>query len=416
MPKLLMLTSRWPHGAFTEFLDAELPHLLQHFDRIRVAPRVPRGPVKWDIPAGVEIDYSLAEALTPKNSILGDKSRYLRTLQQAMRRNPAGFGFKRSDLVADLTNFTWWGMMLMARGEANIVRRWAAAQEQPDIAYTYWLGSKTLGLRQAWPTVPILSRAHRCELYPDSLGMHSMPYQRQWVLACDTVACVSDHGKRYLSSLYPEQRDRFLVRRLGISDPGVLAPLGEYPEKIKVLSASVMRPNKRVGLIADAVRELACRGRRTHWTHLGDGAEMPLVKATVAAAPESLSVQLPGLVHVSEVRRAMESGGYDVFVNVSLSEGAPVSIMEAQSVGLATVATDVGGSAEVADSSINVVVGSHINSSQLADAILAAASMDPSLRAVRRQEWNAKYNEAINYEAFAAELAAMALAGRSSHG
>lgn len=411
-----MLTSRWPHGAFTEFLDAELPHLLQHFDRIRVAPRVPRGPVSWKIPAGVEIDYSLAEALTPKNSILGEKARYVRTLKNVFRRNPAGYGFSRADLVADLTNVTWWGMMMMARGEANIVRRWAAAQEQPDISYTYWLGSKTLGLRQAWPTVPIVSRAHGSELYPDSLGMHSMPYQRQWVLACDTLACVSSHGQRYLSHLYPELRDRFKVRRLGISDPGVLAPVGNYPESINVLSASVLRPNKRVGLIAAAVRELAGRGLPTHWTHLGDGAEMPLVKSTVAGAPETLRVQLPGLVPVGDVRRAMESGGYDVFVNVSLSEGAPVSIMEAQSVGLPTVATDVGGSAEVADSSINVVVDSDITSSQLADAILAAASMDPALRAVRRQEWNAKYNEALNYEAFAAELAVMAGAGRCSHG
>lgn len=408
MPDLLLLTSRWPHGNFTEFLDAELPHLLNHFDRIRIAPRVPRGPVTWDIPAGVEIDYSLAEALTPKNSPLGEKGRYVRAIKNLGRRNPAGLGFTSADLAADLTNPTWWGLMLMARGESNIVRRWAAAQQPPDIAYTYWLGSKTLGLRQAWPSVPIVSRAHRGELYPDSLGMHSMPFQKDWVFACDMVACVSDHGEQFLSELYPEARDRLTVRRLGIPDPGVLAPAGDYPETVKVLSASVMRPNKRVSLIAAAVVELAGRGIRTHWTHLGDGEEMALVQATLADAPETLSFELPGLVHVSEVRRAMETGGYDVFVNVSMSEGAPVSIMEAQSVGLPTVATDVGGSAEVADAEVNVILDSELTRSELADALWAAASMDPSLRAERRQQWNDKYNEAINYEAFAAELASMA--------
>lgn len=408
MPSLLLLTSRWPHGAFTEFLDAELPHLLNHFDHIRVAPRVPRGPATWDIPAGVEIDYSLAEALTPKNSVLGEKARYVRALRNVPLPNPAGLGFTPDDLAAHLKNRTWWGLMLMARGESNIVRRWAAAQEPPDLAYTYWLGSKTLGLRQAWPNVPLVSRAHRGELYPDSLGMQSMPYQREWVFACDMVACVSVHGEEFLRDLYPEVSDRITVRRLGIPDPGVLAPEGDYPEIVKVLSASVMRPNKRVSLIAAAAVELAARGVRTHWTHLGDGAEMELVRATVAEAPGSFSYELPGLVNVSEVRKAMETGGYDVFVNVSMSEGAPVSIMEAQSVGLPTVATDVGGSAEVADAGINVILDSDLTESELADAFLAAASMDPSLRAVRRQEWNDKYNEAINYEAFAAELAAMA--------
>lgn len=409
MPSLLLLTSRWPHGAFTEFLDAELPHLLNHFDRIRVAPRVPRGPATWDIPAGVEIDYSLAEALTPKNSVLGERARYVRALQHVPLPNPSGLGFTRAALGADFTNKTWWGLMLMARGESNIVRQWASAQEPPDLAYTYWLGSKTLGLRQAWPSVPIVSRAHRGEMYPDSLGIHSMPYQREWVHACDMVACVSDHGEEFLRELYPEVRDRITVRRLGISDPGVLAPVGDYPDSVRVLSASMMRPIKRVSLIAAAVVELASRGIRTHWTHLGDGAEMDLVKATIAEAPESLSYELPGLVNVSEVRKAMETGRYDVFVNVSLSEGAPVSIMEAQSVGLPTVATDVGGSAEVADAEVNVILDSDLSESELAEALLAAASMDPSLREVRRQEWNDKYNEAINYEAFAAELAALAL-------
>lgn len=44
-----------------------------------------------------------------------------------------------------------------------------------------------------------------------------------------------------------------------------------------------------------------------------------------------------------------KSNKVDVFVNVSYSEGLPVSLMEASSFGIPVIATDVGGSAEIID-------------------------------------------------------------------
>lgn len=408
MRTLMLVTTRWPHGEFTEFVEAEIPHLLNHFDKVRVAPTYPRGPVVWDVPSGVEVDYSLAEALVARSSPLGERSRLVRAARNVARPNPAGLGFTRADLAADLTNPTWWRMLLMARAEANIVRRWATSQQPPDVAYTYWLGSKTLGMRQAWPGIPVVSRGHGSEVYPFSVGLHSLPYQREWVLACDRVACVSQHGQEFLGSLYPDAADRLEVRRLGIPDPMVLAPDGNYPESLKVLSASAMKPNKRVGLIAAAVAELAREGVPTHWTHLGDGPDQARVEEVLASAPATLTWKLPGLVAVEEVRAEMATGGYDVFANASLSEGAPVSVMEAQAVGIPTVATDVGGSAEVAQRDVNVIVDRDITPTTLAQALLAAASLDPALRPVRRQRWYENYDAATNYEAFARELAALA--------
>lgn len=411
MTTLLLVTMRWPNDkALTELVEAEIPHLGNHFDRIRVAPAMPRGPVARDLPSGVEIDYSLAEALVSRQSRWGESGRFIPVLLNLARRNPAGLGFTSSDLAADFANPNWWRRTIMARGETNIVRRWAATQEMPDIAYSYWFVAATLGMRQAWPSVPIVSRAHGSDLYAYSVGMHSLPYQREQVLACDRVACVSSHGERYLENLYPAARDRVVFRRLGIPDPGVLAPAGSFPEAIKVLSVSTLKPNKRVTLIAAAVANLAARGVPTHWTHLGDGPDQAAVEAALSQAPQTLTWELPGLVDVLEVRQKMKTGGFDVFVNVSLSEGAPVSIMEAQSVGIPTVATDVGGSAEVAEPGLNVIIDPAATPAELADALQAAASLDPRLRPERRQRWAERYNGETNYEAFASELADLAAA------
>jgi glycosyltransferase involved in cell wall biosynthesis len=365
----------------------------------------------WDIPAGVEIDYTLAEAISPKGSSLGERGRLVRAAANLGRTNPAGKGFTRADVAANRTNPAWWRMMLMARAETNIVRDWASSHTPPDVAYTYWLGSTGLGMSQAWPDVPLVSRVHNSELYPYSTGLRSIPFQRERILSCHTVACVSRHGEQFLSNLYPEAVDRLEVRRLGIPDPGVLAPVGEYPETLKVLSASSMRPNKRVHLIAAAVVELARQGIRTHWVHLGDGSERAAVEACLREATAELTWDLPGVVNVDDVRREMASGEYDVFVNVSTSEGAPVSIMEAQSVGIPTVATDVGGSAEVAVPDFNVILDPDPTASDVTKALLEAASMDPAMRPRRRQHWTDNYNASTNYEAFAAELASLARGG-----
>lgn len=408
MAQLLLVSSRWPHGSMTEFMEAEIPHLLAQFDSIRVAPMRPRGPVTWAIPAGVEIDYSLASSLVAKKSRLGERDRWVRAAKGLMRTNPAGIGVSRQDIRHDAANAAWWRRVVLGRAESNNVRRWASRQPPPDVAYTYWLGQVTLGIRQAWPTVPIASRVHGGDLYPYAHGMTSIPFQRAQVFACDLIACVSTHGRDFLSDTYPGASGRLQVHRLGIPDPGVVAPTGRYPDELRVLSVSSLKPNKRVGLIAAAVIGLARRGVRTHWTHLGSGQDMTAVSALLANAPAGLSWDLPGLVDVTEVRRRLATEGYDAFVNVSLSEGAPVSVMEAQSVGIPTVATDVGGTAEVAEKSQNVIVDRDLSVDDLCTALMRAAEMPQELRRARRQRWAAMFNSDFNYTTFAHALAALA--------
>ena len=47
---------------------------------------------------------------------------------------------------------------------------------------------------------------------------------------------------------------------------------------------------------------------------------------------------------------------FDLFVNMSLSEGIPVSIMEAISFGIPIIATNVGGNAEIVNDETGVLI------------------------------------------------------------
>lgn len=56
---------------------------------------------------------------------------------------------------------------------------------------------------------------------------------------------------------------------------------------------------------------------------------------------------------------------FDLFVNMSLSEGIPVSIMEAISFGIPIIATNVGGNAEIVNDETGVLIPVNIDQAAL---------------------------------------------------
>ena len=140
-----------------------------------------------------------------------------------------------------------------------------------------------------------------------------------------------------------------------------------------IVSCSAISPVKRVGLLLRALRELS-RSAPVQWIHFGDGPLRGQLESEIdALADDRLQVDLRGQTANSDVMAFYLATPVDVFVNVSDSEGVPVSIMEAMSVGIPIVATDVGGVSEV--------VGVGKGSGTLID---AAASADEIAEAIRR--------------------------------
>ena len=102
--------------------------------------------------------------------------------------------------------------------------RMGREESPPDVAYTFWLGAATAGLRTAWPNVPLVSRAHGGDLYPHAHGWGSIPFQEAALRSVDLLAAVSSNGREDLARRHPEVEAALTVRHLGIHDLGGLAP------------------------------------------------------------------------------------------------------------------------------------------------------------------------------------------------
>ncbi len=102
-----------------------------------------------------------------------------------------------------------------------------------------------------------------------------------------------------------------------------------------------MVPVKRLNILIEALSKVS---KEAHWIHFGDGdLKDELTDLAGRILPENIHWKFAGYMDNKEILKQYKTMEFSVFVNVSESEGLPVSIMEAASFGIPIIATDVGG-------------------------------------------------------------------------
>ena len=175
-------------------------------------------------------------------------------------------------------------------------------------------------------------------------------------------------------------------------------------------SCAFIVPMKRIHLLVRAPEQLGKlrRDRTFEWYHMGDG---PLMGDVVDLAERILPVNVKchflGNVPNEKVYSFYKENMIDLYVNVSLSEGVPVSIMEAQSCAIPVMATRVGGMPDIVSEENGVLLRPDPSAGGIAFAIAELIDNPEMLtkkRAAARATWEGKYNAAFNFPAFAGKV------------
>ena len=170
---------------------------------------------------------------------------------------------------------------------------------------------------------------------------------------------------------------------------------------MKIVSCSNLVDVKRVNLIIEALSFLEIP---IEWIHFGAG---PCAGALKKLANERLNKKnikynFQGFVDNKKILMYYLKHHIDLFINVSESEGIPVSIMEAMSFGVPVIATDVGGTGEIVKNDINgFLLNKDFTINELEEKILSVYSKPEDkileLRKNARNTWEAKFNAVKNY-------------------
>ncbi|WP_187995459.1 glycosyltransferase [Schaalia sp. JY-X159] len=214
-------------------------------------------------------------------------------------------------------------------------------------------------------------RLHGYDIYEERTHGY-IPFRHLMFENADLVFPISSNGAQYLAAHYPGYRNRISVQRLGTKDHG--AGVGASRDVARVVSCSSIIPLKRVPLIFEVLAAAAAAAPYPlEWIHFGGGSGLEEVRKLVTTtAHPNLLVDLRGPVPNAELMDFYSRTPVDAFINLSETEGVPVSIMEAMSFDIPVVATDVGGTPELfcAGNSTGVLLPASPSAKKAADAVL----------------------------------------------
>lgn len=403
--KLVLFTDGFPFGKGEAFLESEIPFLAEAFDTIEIVSVNPADGVCRPLPANCTVHtFRLSWGWLKKAGSL----RYLfyPLFWQEKRRIATEYKLPLSRKIV----FT----MLVSLARAKDLKKVAAAflqGKEKVYYYAYWCDDSALALallQARHPYVTAFARAHRWDLYFEASAIGYLPYRDFISGNLKSVFSISQDGKDYCRQVWKiENERRIQVARLGVCAQQRVGPgTGTFI----LVSCSSLIAVKRVHLILEALGEI--KDISIRWVHFGDG---PLARELETLAnrllPENVAFEFKGPVSNAGVLQWYKENNPSLFINVSASEGIPVSVMEAMSFGIPVVATGVGGTPEI----VNAENGYLLEENPSAGAVAAAITRYYSLPAEEKEKkaaeahrtWNEWYNAERNYKRFIGQFTAL---------
>lgn len=252
----------------------------------------------------------------------------------------------------------------------------------------------------------LISRAHRYDLYEERNCDQYIPARRLLLKEFNKVYLISQDGYDYLADKFPEYKGKMAISRLGTLDNGI-EKCENKGKSFRIVSCSNLVPIKRVDRIISTLSKI--KTQRIEWVHFGSGEEESKIKKMASETlGENVNAVFEGRVENRKVLEFYRNNAINLFINLSDSEGIPVSIMEAMSFGIPCIATNVGGTSEIVVNGINGYLIDDEDDEYIAGKVDSIATMNAEgyrqLRDAARNTWEQKFNAKKNYRVFIEEI------------
>ena len=401
MKVLVVVTSSYPYGLSESFLEQELIFLAKKFDYIYIFPQVMGGDIR----------------LMPSNCFVIYKSNNKFEVFISILRNIKYISCD-SNVVKSIFFIKRIKMLLSYLGNAGLLKNRIESFLKSEkfinsrvFLYSYWMdrGSLAIALMHDKRVVKKISRAHGFDLYKDRSDDNYLPYRNFIIDNIDAVYAVSENGEKYLKSDFNKYSEKIKCSKLGsikeIQSNVIDKKTIDY---FTVVSVSGVVPVKRVDLIAESIIKFAKNSlKNVSWIHFGDGPGMgSLLKIVESNACSNLKICIKGAVKNNSIHEFYKNNKVDLFINLSASEGIPVSFMEAMSYGIPVLGTNVGGVSEILLKNSSYLVDFCESSDFYAKKITEVFyESDYKMMGVAAQKiWESMYNAEENYSTFSEEL------------
>lgn len=345
--EILVITTHYPYGTIEEnWIAPELNEFPHHFRKVHLLPVKELGRCR-QLPEGVELWPPLA--VRSRMKFFAWQALMLQTWRYFLHALKECLELSRVTMPRAIVCFKF--SCYRVAFERNARLNSFLASRTPKVVYAYWGHIPALAIPKASRHgAGTCVRYHAGDLYvhrPEVGGF--FPWREELKKSAALNALISNDATAYfLNSVVGQHTGQVRVFRLGSRNYGLprqrVLPKATSP--VTIVSASWIHPNKRVELIAELAGEIG-RRRPVAWHHFGSGDSNALDESIKAARSLGAQVSLHGQVTVEYLQDFYRNTDVTFFVNLSRSEGIPVSIMEALNADIPVVATAVGGTPEV---------------------------------------------------------------------
>lgn len=393
--KLLIVTKAFPYNLTEAFLESEIPYLKEQFESIMFLPLL-KGKVRKNFVDAI-IDNSYANLYEKKTCFCVRAFLSVEFYKALFVHGKKSFN---TAFVKACFKQTVHKQILK-----KIIQEHPTIFDEKTIVYSYWFNAPVyafLSLRDELNMhYKVVCRAHRWDVYDEQC---EMPYRKYCIEKIDDVFPISLDACKFFERKYGH-KEKYQLSRLGVAKRDVIARKSDDGQ-FKILTISQTTKRKRIDLILTIVEKFAKNNPsvKVEWTHFGIGnMQEELRKRSSGINLSNLRVRIMGYVPNTDIIDYLSKCAVDVFVNLSSSEGVPVSIMEAQSFGIPVIATNVGGTGEIVNEKNGILLKDSPTIIEAYDAMCKVYASSYN-RMIIKDEWS-KYSCAeTNFRQFVKQL------------
>lgn len=394
-PTLCFYTTAYPYGNAETFIENELNIIAPHFEKIYLFHKT-KTTIQRVTPNNVELIYiepptsSSNRKTTLKNIFLLTYfiiHEYFFSRQKQLFRKNIRYN------VSHFINCLYYANQITQKLSSEVLNN--------GVFYSYWFYDWNLSLSILNYKKEIkknYTRTHGFDLYENNGKENYLPLRKFCLEHTNKIFTISKKGERYLKSLYPKYSTKIMLAYLGTKDYGS-NPLPNNTQPFHIVSCSNINFVKRLHLIIDTLNHI---NFKIKWTHIGDGPLSSEIKELSQKLPTHIEVVFMGRLTQNEIFNFYKTSYIDVFINTSVSEGLPVSIMEAISFGIPIIATDVGGTNEIINDTTGWLIPADFSTKTISDLIhnIKHETEKSKNREEIKKYWELNFKGEENYDIF----------------
>lgn len=396
MRKIIILLDDWISNK--NFIGTELELIKQHFDTTVVCD-YNENLKNSDFPDGINfVQYKREKSLSIIPALLKavfDKETWQEVLRLKSESNKLS---KISEIIRFYINSELF---------YNFLKRQNLISDNTDaLYYSYWYFFKCFAItnHRKSSKMNIITRTHEYDLYTVSIPSGYQPFKYAMDKNLDRVIFIAEHGRQYYLNRYGfKPSDKYMLCHLGTKDYGTLNPY-KKTDTLSIVSCSSVIKRKRVDLILNALSEV--NNVNIEWTHFGNGDEFESLKTMATEKLDSkgnIKYNLLGYTKHETVMKYYCENSVDLLIMAAISEGNPVSVIEAMSFGIPIISANICNMPNLIKGN-GILLSENPSPTELAKAIESFATLDDEtiekMRTLSRTLWEKDYQESENIEYF----------------